>query len=50
LKNPPITRGGEASTPGDELIGFSSDMREVQKKIGIAASGDLTVLIEVSFT
>jgi DNA-binding NtrC family response regulator len=31
---------------GDGLIGFSPGMREVQKRIGIAASGEVTVLIE----
>jgi two-component system NtrC family response regulator len=46
LKNPQVTAGGESPPSGDELIGFSSGMREVQKKIGIAASGEVTVLIE----
>jgi two-component system NtrC family response regulator len=46
LKNPQSTPGADAPPSGDELIGFSSGMREVQKKIGIAASGEVTVLIE----
>jgi DNA-binding NtrC family response regulator len=45
LKKPQITRTDTASS-ADDLIGFSSGMREVQKKIGIAASGDVTVLVE----
>jgi DNA-binding NtrC family response regulator len=46
LKNPQSTPGGDSPPSGDELIGFSSGMREVQKKIGVAASGEVTVLIE----
>jgi DNA-binding NtrC family response regulator len=46
LKNPQITPGGDAPPSGDDMIGFSSGMREVQKKIGVAASGEVTVLIE----
>ena len=34
LKNPQITRGGDSPPSGDDMIGFSSGMREVQKKIG----------------
>ena len=30
----------------EELIGFCTPMREVQKKIGIAASGDVAVLVQ----
>jgi DNA-binding NtrC family response regulator len=45
LKKPQITRS-DAPPSGDELIGFSPGMREVQKRIGVAASGDVTVLIE----
>src|ERR1700757_4074180 len=45
LKKPQITRS-DAPPSGDELIGFSPGMREVQKRIGVAASGDITVLIE----
>jgi transcriptional regulator with GAF, ATPase, and Fis domain len=30
----------------DDLIGFSPSMREVQKKIGVATSGEVTVLVE----
>ncbi len=36
---------GAPVTSGGQLIGFSPAMREVQKKIGVAASGDVTVLI-----
>jgi DNA-binding NtrC family response regulator len=46
LKKPQITLAGDLPPAGDSLIGFSSEMREVQKKIGIAASGEVTVLIE----
>jgi DNA-binding NtrC family response regulator len=46
LKNPQMTLGGSSPPSGDELLGFSSGMREVQKKIGVAASGEVTVLIE----
>ena len=46
LKNPQITPGGHSPPSGDELIGFSPSMREVQKKIGVATSGEVTVLIE----
>jgi DNA-binding NtrC family response regulator len=45
LKKPQITRS-EAASSADDLIGFSLGMREVQKKIGVAASGDVTVLVE----
>jgi transcriptional regulator with GAF, ATPase, and Fis domain len=40
------TPGGDSPPSGDDMIGFSSGMREVQKKIGVAASGEVTVLIE----
>jgi DNA-binding NtrC family response regulator len=46
LNRPQITPGGDSPPSGDDLIGFSSGMREVQKKIGVAASGEVTVLIE----
>jgi len=46
LKNPQSAPGGDSPPSGDVLIGFSSGMREVQKKIGVAASGEVTVLIE----
>jgi two-component system NtrC family response regulator len=46
LKKPPHTRGNALPPFDDDLIGFSAAMREMQKKIGIAASGDVTVLIE----
>jgi len=46
LKKPQITPGGDTLPSSDDLIGFSSGMREVQKKIGVAASGEVTVLIE----
>jgi two-component system, NtrC family, response regulator len=46
LKKPEITQGGDSPPSGDDLIGFSPGMREVQKKIGIATSGEVTVLIE----
>jgi DNA-binding NtrC family response regulator len=45
LKKSQIAPGGFLPS-GDGLIGFSPGMREVQKRIGIAASGELTVLIE----
>jgi two-component system NtrC family response regulator len=46
LKNPQIAPGGDSPPSGDDMIGFSSGMRQVQKKIGVAASGEVTVLIE----
>jgi DNA-binding NtrC family response regulator len=46
LKKPEITRGRDSLSADDELIGFSPGMREVQKKIGVASSGEVTVLIE----
>jgi two-component system, NtrC family, response regulator len=46
LQKPPITRSGDLSPSEDDLIGFSPSMREVQKKIGVATSGEVTVLIE----
>ena len=46
LKRPQITPGGDSPVSDDDLIGFSSGMREVQKRIGVAASGEVTVLIE----
>jgi DNA-binding NtrC family response regulator len=46
LKKPQVTRGNESIPSAEELIGSSQAMREVQKKIGIAASGEITVLIE----
>jgi DNA-binding NtrC family response regulator len=46
LKRPQITPGGDSLLSNDDLIGFSSGMREVQKRIGVAASGEVTVLIE----
>jgi DNA-binding NtrC family response regulator len=46
LKKSPIAPGGEFLPSGDDLIGFSPGMREVQKRIGIAASGEVIVLIE----
>jgi DNA-binding NtrC family response regulator len=46
LKKSPIAPGGKFLRSGDDLIGFSPGMREVQKRIGIAASGEVTVLIE----
>jgi two-component system NtrC family response regulator len=46
LKNSQIAPGSESIPAGDDLVGFSPGMREVQKKIGIAASGEVTVLIE----
>jgi two-component system NtrC family response regulator len=45
LKKPEITRGNNLPPSGDDLIGFSPGMREVQKKIGFATSGEVTVLI-----
>ena len=46
LKKPEITRSSDSLSTDDELIGFSSGMREVQKKIGVASSGEVTVLVE----
>jgi DNA-binding NtrC family response regulator len=46
LKRPQITPGGDSPLSNDDLIGFSPGMREVQKRIGVAASGEVTVLIE----
>jgi DNA-binding NtrC family response regulator len=46
LKRPQLTPGGDSPLSKDDLIGFSSGMREVQKRIGVAASGEVTVLIE----
>jgi two-component system, NtrC family, response regulator len=46
LKNPKPIQKSVVSFSGGELIGFSPGMREVQKKIGVAASGNVTVLIE----
>jgi DNA-binding NtrC family response regulator len=45
LKRPQITETSGATAAGD-LIGFSTGMREVQKRIGVAASGNITVLIQ----
>jgi two-component system, NtrC family, response regulator len=45
LKNPKPMDNVEPGASAGELIGFSPGMREVQKKIGVAASGDVTVLI-----
>ena len=46
LKKSQIAPGGGFLPSGDGLVGFSTGMREVQKRIGIAASGEVTVLIE----
>jgi DNA-binding NtrC family response regulator len=46
LKKPQVANPGDPPTSAGELIGFSPGMREVQKKIGIAASGNITVLIQ----
>jgi DNA-binding NtrC family response regulator len=46
LQKPTITRSGDLPPSDDDLIGFSPSMREVQKKIGVASSGEVTVLIE----
>ncbi len=46
LKKSQIAPEGDFLPPGDALIGFSPGMRDVQKRIGIAASGEVTVLIE----
>jgi DNA-binding NtrC family response regulator len=46
LKKSQIAPWGDFLPSGDGLIGFSPGMREVQKRIGIAASGEVTVLIE----
>lgn len=46
LKRPQISPGTDSPLSGDDLIGFSPGMREVQKRIGVAASGEVTVLIE----
>lgn len=46
LKKSQVAPGGGYLPSGDGLVGFSPGMREVQKRIGIAASGEVTVLIE----
>jgi DNA-binding NtrC family response regulator len=46
LKKSQIAPGGGILPSGDGLVGFSPGMREVQKRIGIAASGEVAVLIE----
>jgi DNA-binding NtrC family response regulator len=46
LKKSQIAPRGDFLPSGDGPIGFSPGMREVQKRIGIAASGEVTVLIE----
>ena len=46
LQKPQITPSGNLPPSEDDLIGFSPGMREVQKKIGVATSGEVTVLIE----
>ena len=46
LKKPESLSGAESAPSSDDLIGFSHGMREVQKKIGIAAGSEITVLIE----
>ncbi|PWT86323.1 MAG: sigma-54-dependent Fis family transcriptional regulator, partial [Acidobacteria bacterium] len=46
LKRPQISEGSRTPETADDLIGFSTSMREVQKKIGLAASGNITVLIQ----
>jgi DNA-binding NtrC family response regulator len=46
LQKPTIIGSGDLPPSDDDLIGFSSSMREVQKKIGIATSGEVTVLVE----
>jgi two-component system, NtrC family, response regulator len=46
LKKSQVAPGGDFLPSGDGPIGFSPGMREVQKRIGIAASGEVTVLIE----
>jgi DNA-binding NtrC family response regulator len=46
LKRPPLSQTAIPVQTAGELIGFSAGIREVQKKIGVAASGDITVLIQ----
>jgi DNA-binding NtrC family response regulator len=46
LKRPQIREGSGTQETADDLIGFSTGMREVQKRIGLAASGNITVLIQ----
>jgi DNA-binding NtrC family response regulator len=46
LKRPQITEASGTLASAGELIGFSTGMREVQKRIGVAASGNITVLIQ----
>jgi DNA-binding NtrC family response regulator len=46
LKRPQITEASGTPASDGELIGFSTGMREVQKRIGVAASGNITVLIQ----
>jgi two-component system NtrC family response regulator len=46
LKRPQISEGSGTPETTDDLIGFSTGMREAQKRIGLAASGNITVLIQ----
>jgi DNA-binding NtrC family response regulator len=46
LQKPSITPSSDLPKSEDEMIGFSPSMREVQKRIGVAASGEVSVLIE----
>jgi two-component system, NtrC family, response regulator len=43
LKKSQIAPGGGFLPSGDGPIGFSPGMREVQKRIGIAASGEVSI-------
>jgi DNA-binding NtrC family response regulator len=46
LKRPQITETSGTAEAAGELIGFGTSMRQVQKRIGVAASGNITVLIQ----
>jgi DNA-binding NtrC family response regulator len=46
LKLPQVSEAAGWTEAAGELIGFSAGMRDVQKRIGVAASGDITVLIQ----
>ncbi|MBV8278244.1 MAG: sigma-54-dependent Fis family transcriptional regulator [Verrucomicrobia bacterium] len=46
LKRPQVTEASGTAETAGELIGFSTNMRDVHKRIGVAASGSITVLIQ----
>jgi DNA-binding NtrC family response regulator len=46
LQKPAINRSADLPQSDDDLVGFSPNMRKVQKRIGVATSGEVSVLIE----